>query len=120
MPFIRLIAIIALIYVFVTLKKKYDSGHARFKRHLELNPDATISRMDSQQVRFGKTFAEYRTTVEFTDGFEYVTNKTKTEYNTPVKYAYRISVDDELRQEIQEDAIACHEKAVNRQLSRKR
>ena len=114
---ILFLAVAAAVIGFNVWKKKYNAGHSVRNSKLDLDYDPTVSNISSEEVKFGKTMAEYKTTVTFTDGFEYVTNKTKYDKG-PVVASYKYYIDEELREEIIKDAIAAHDKAYAKQRER--
>lgn len=73
--------------------------------------DAQINNFTSEQVKYEKNGAKFKTTVTFTDGFYYITHKTNSERHV---LSYTISIDDALKAEIIKKAIEKHQKAVEK------
>ncbi len=53
----------------------------------------------------------YRTTVTFSDGFKYISHKTNVDYQF---LTYKISVPDEMKDEIVMDAIEAHQRTFEK------
>lgn len=79
------------------------------------DPNAQISNVSREQVKYAKNDAKYRTTIEFTDGYRYITHKTGREQGF---LTYTIAVDAALDAEIKEDAIRKHDKDVRKKLGK--
>ena len=75
------------------------------------DPNAKIISFSSEQVQYTKNGAKYKTTVKFSDGFYFITHKTKRENSF---FSYRISIDEHLKREILECAIIAHTKAIQK------
>lgn len=75
------------------------------------DPNAKIISFSSEQVQYSKNGAKYKTTVKFSDGFYFITHKTKRENSF---LSYRISIDEHLKKEILECAIDAHTEAVQK------
>ena len=100
-----LIAIPIVLYI---LKKKYKAGHGEIDDEKRLDPNATIKGFFSETVSNGKA-SEYRTTVTFSDGFQYITTKTKYKAG-PMSGTYTCYIDEDLKQKIIKEATECHYK----------
>ena len=79
------------------------------------DPDAQICDVSRKQVKYAKNDAKYKTTVDFTDGFRYVTHATDREQGF---LSYRISMSRELDSQIRDAAVIRHDKAVRRKLGK--
>ena len=73
--------------------------------------NATVKDVKSERVKYSRNDAKFKTVVTFSDGFWYMTHKTNRK-NGFMKYT--ISVDQELRRQIVEKAIAAHKEAVEK------
>ena len=87
-----------------------STNHKKILDPSMLRLDAQISHVERKEVGL-KTGRRYRTTVDFNDGFTYISHKTERENNI---FGYRISIPTELNMEIMLDAINAHEKAIKR------
>ena len=92
----------------------FDRG--RWSSGSNPNPDAKVVHISSERVSYIKNGAKYKTIVEFSDGYWFITHKTK---RTEHFGSYTISIDDELRQYIIEKAAAKHAVAVDKALAKK-
>lgn len=102
--------LVVLALCFVQMGKAIWScfAHTSWDKDATPDPDAIIVNINSQQVKYVKNGAKFKTTVEFSDGFTYVTHKTHRENHFG---SYTISVN---RKEIAEAAKAAHAKAVEK------
>ena len=77
------------------------------------DPNAQIIDVSREQVKYAKNDVRYKTTVLFSDGYRFVTTKTKRKQGF---MSYRIFVDAELDAKIRQKAIRRHDKAAQRKL----
>ena len=108
------IAIIALVFVLIfALRAFYHLfDHTKQEPYTKLDPLAEIVDIQTEKVEYSKNGAKYKTTVFFSDGFQFITHKTNRKEGF---FTYQISIDDSLRKEIIESAIAAHNQAVEKQ-----
>lgn len=78
--------------------------------------NATIVGTKTEEVQYIKNGARYRTVIAFSDGFYFITHKTKVDERF---WTYRISIDKELATDIILLAMEKHEKAVKRYQKKK-
>ena len=102
--------LVVLALCFVQMGKAIWScfAHTSWDKDANPDPDAIIVDINSQQVKYVKNGAKFKTTVVFSDGFTYVTHKTNRENHFG---SYTISVN---RKEIAEAAKLAHAKAVEK------
>ncbi len=86
--------------VFTWFDHSYNTG--------ALEEDATITNISSEKYQASKNGAKFKTTVQFSDGFTFVTFKTNREDHV---MSYKISTD---QNEIARLAMAAHEKAYQK------
>lgn len=84
--------------------------HTEWKTCSNPNINATIVDISSEKVQHIKNGAKFKTTVTFSDGFQFITHKTNT---TAKLLTYTISVDANLRNKIIEKAVLAHNDALN-------
>ncbi len=89
--------------------------HGKWYKNSNPDPKAVVSHTYSDPVKYVKNGAKYKTTVEFSDGFYFVTHRTNRNNHF---MRYDISVDKELYQEIIRDAVDAHRLAVEKKLSK--
>ncbi len=85
----------------------FDHSHCPDKSRL--SPKAQAVSMDS---KYSTLLSKFKTTVTFSDGFVYVTHKTKSQRVSFNKV--QNIVDKEMKMQILDKAIAAHNKAVSR------
>ena len=81
-----------------------------------LDKNAEIVSVTSDKVLYVKNGGKYKTTVTFSDGFVYITHTTNREDGF---FHYYISVDEELKKVIIDNAIRQHGKVVDKVLKKK-
>lgn len=82
------------------------------------NPDinAEIVNVNVEKVRYSKNDAKYKTTVIFSDGFNFITHRTNRDDHF---MSYTITIDNQLKIAIINTAVAAHIKAVNKMQQRR-
>lgn len=75
-----------------------------------LDTNAQIVSCDSEQVKYTKNNAKFKTTVMFSDNFIFVTHQTRREMEGLMHYS--ISVDERMKRAIINEAKAAHTKAL--------
>lgn len=83
--------------------------HTEWEDSSKLNLDAKIVDIKTEKVQYSKNGMKYKTTVFFSDGFNFITHKTNREDSF---FSYQISMDESLLTEIISKAVRSHEKAV--------
>ena len=83
--------------------------HSKVEHNATLRQEAKIVNVHSEKVQYVKNGMKYKTTVTFSDGFEFITHKTNREDNI---FTYEISVDTE---QIIENAMKAHGRALKKQ-----
>ena len=106
-----LLSIVCFFYGMFNLCRGFWSlfNHSKVPKNAVLSLNAKIIDISSQKVKYVKNGAKYKTTVLFSDGFEFITHKTNREDNI---FTYEISVDTE---QITENAIKAHDRALKKQ-----
>ena len=94
---------------FKAVESSFDHGSWSNDAVPDLN--AQIIDVQSHEVQYMKNGAKFETSVIFSDGYKFTTCKTKREQHL---LSYTITVDSELLQEIVENAIQSHQKAVHK------
>lgn len=87
----------------------YLFDHAKWDEDSKPNLDAKIIDIYTEKVQYTKNGMKYKTTVSFSDGFNFITHKTNREDGF---FTYQISIDESLKLKIIEKAIRLHKKAV--------
>lgn len=107
-------ALYVLVMCFVNMGKSIHSlfNQSRWSENANPDPDAIIVDMKSQQVKYVKNGAKFKTTVTFSDGFTFTTHKTNRVNHFG---SYTISVD---RKEVAQMAKDAHAKAVEKKLGK--
>ena len=85
--------------------------HTAWKEFSNPKMDAKIVDITSEKVKYLKNRAKFATVVTFSDGFQFITCKTKVRMGFS---SYAISIDAELQKEIIEKACAAHKKAIEK------
>ena len=83
--------------------------HTKWADDSKPNLDAKIVDVCTEKVQYTKNGMKYKTTVSFSDGFNFITHKTNREEGF---FTYQISIGESLKREIIEKAIRLHKKAV--------
>lgn len=87
--------------------------HIKWDKDSRPSYDAKIINITSDEVRYLKGHAKYKTVIYFSDGFVFTTHKTNREEGF---LSYRISIDGNLSREFVKKAIKLHEKAVRKKI----
>ena len=98
--------------VYLMAMETYTKFDHSFIPSTPLKSDAKIVDTTSEQVRYMKNGAKYKTNVVFSDGFIFTTYKTKRKVKN---FTYYIFIDNELAMQITELAIKAHTKAYDKQ-----
>ncbi len=85
--------------------------HTEWDEDSEPDLNAKITDVYSEKVQYVKNGMKYKTTVTFSDGFNFITHKTNRE---DYIFTYQISMDEELKKEIISKAVRSHKKAVEK------
>ena len=91
--------------------------HSIVPRNSTLSPDAEILDIRSKKVQYVKNGMKYKTTVYFSDGFQFVTHETEREDGI---LSYQISISPEQYKWMIESANEAHARALRKQQSRKK
>ena len=83
--------------------------HTEWEDYSKLNLNAKIVNIKTEKVQYTKNGMKYKTTVSFSDGFNFITHKTNRDDSF---FSYQISIDESLQAEIISKAVLSHEKAV--------
>ena len=94
----------------------WSFDHSGWYSNARPDRDATITSCNSEKVKYEKNGAKFKTTVEFSDGFYYITHKTNREQHV---FTYNISIDSALKSEILTKAMDKHKTAVEKKLAKK-
>lgn len=86
--------------------------HSNVENNAILSRDAKIVNVHSEKVQYVKNGMKYKTTVYFSDGFEFITHDTDREDEL---LSYRISISPELYKAIIENAKEAHDRALAKQ-----
>ncbi len=89
----------------------YD--HGKWGKNAVPSYDASVIDISTKQVLYSKNNAKFKTTVVFSDGYTFITHKTKRKDRV---FTYQISVDAELAKEILQLAKLSHDNAVKKLL----
>ena len=81
-----------------------------------LSQDAKIIDIRSEKVQYTKNGMKYKTTICFSDGFEFVTHETEREEGI---LSYQISISPELYKWMIKSAQEAHDDALRKQLRKK-
>ena len=95
------------------IASNFDRGY--WKKGSSPDPKAEIAYVSRKRVIYVKNGAKFKTTVDFTDGYRFVTHKTDREDGV---FRYKISVDKHLASQIEGEAFYKHDKAVRRKLKK--
>lgn len=99
--------IILILYIWIvhggSISAMYD--HYRWKYTAKPDPNATIIGINTAKEKLTKQNVKFRTTVEFSDGFYYVSYDTTTSRGL---ISYTISMDNDLRNRIIQKAVTAH------------
>ena len=85
--------------------------HTGWKPNSTPDRNAKISNVKRTRVEYTKNGMKYKTTIEFSDGFYFITHKTNREDGF---FTYQISIDESLQQQIIDKAILKHNKYVKK------
>ena len=106
--FLLLIPFVIILLVII-IKGVYNlTDHIKIEDKTALRINAKIKNVERKIVG-SKGSKKYRTTIEFDDGFTYISHKTQ---DDNFIIMHRISISSELNDEIMNDAIEAHKKAV--------
>lgn len=106
-----LIYIAIFVLIAVGIYGTIHSSHDHYSKNADLKKDAQIVDMATKQYNKYK----FETTVQFSDGFKYVSYLTKKE---DYGFKYRISVGKEEKIKIAEKAIAKHAELIEKNISK--
>lgn len=111
-------SLVLLVTKLVNLCKDFWSlfDHSFLPKGAKLVPDAIIVNFCPQKVQYTKNGAKYRTTVSFSDGFEFITCKTD---RADGFLSYEIFISQELAESIMKKAIKAHDRALAKQQKEK-
>ena len=107
-----LIIIVLIVVVMFGLEIYSNFDHSYTEPGKTLDENAEIVKMDSEQVKYVRNNAKFKTTVTFSDGFTFVTHKTKKEYDGLRRYT--ISIEPDTKLTIINNATEAHRKAVEK------
>ncbi len=86
--------------------------HSKVDDNTMLSKDATIVNVHSEKTQYVKDGMKYKTTVYFSDGFQFVSHKTDRDDGL---FTYRISISPHLYENIIECAKEAHDRALAKQ-----
>lgn len=114
----ELMGLFALFFIGFALFNLYREAwswfdHCKWESWATPDQNAKLTNFSSEQVKYSKNNAKYKTTVSFSDGFTFTTFKTGRESGF---MSYRIYIDQAMKLEIIQKAIDKHDKAVLRRL----
>ena len=92
------------------------SNHCGWEENSNPDKNAKIQNMTSERVQYGRTYANLKTKVSFSDGFYFITYKNDRETRI---LTYKIYLSDKHRKKIIDLAIEKHNSAIDKFLSQK-
>ncbi len=109
---IILATIILSLFLTTVIREIYSkSDHTGWKKGSIPDRDATIVNISSEKVKYDKNDAKFKTTVQFSDGFYFITHRTNRENRL---LSYTISLDSKLANEIAARARVMHNFEINK------
>lgn len=83
--------------------------HTRKPRDFAPDANASVVDVKTERVKYLKNGAKFKTTITFSDGFQFITHKTKREDGF---FKYQISIDEDLAEVILRKAFSAHAKVA--------
>ena len=89
----------------------YAFEHGKWERGSVPDPDASVVNVESEPVNYAGV-VRFKTTITFSDGFRYISHKTKQDVSWVGSVKYTLPED--LEKEIMQRAMEAHAKAVKK------
>lgn len=109
--FLIIFPLLGLCVYFVANEVYWNFDHGKWDKDATPDINANVVDISSKKESYGKNNTKFKTTVKFSDGYRFITTKTKRQDKL---LTYKISIDEELSKKIIDAAKASHEKAVKK------